>query len=109
MGTPVVWVGCVVAGFIAVLFGEVRWRGERPCVSATPAAFALVGRPATPRSVAGVSRRTTRRVVRRTAIFVPALPPLGCVQSSINGEILFRCGATWYQPSGTQYVVVNVD
>ena len=29
-------------------------------------AQAVVGRPATPRSVAGVSRRTTRRAVRRS-------------------------------------------
>jgi hypothetical protein len=28
-------------------------------------AQAIIGRPATPRSVAGVARRTTRRVVRR--------------------------------------------
>lgn len=35
-------------------------------------AEARVGRPATPGSVAGVARRTTRRVVRRTSIYVAA-------------------------------------
>jgi hypothetical protein len=32
---------------------------------APQSAQAIIGRPATPRSVAGVARRTTRRVVRR--------------------------------------------
>ncbi len=43
-------------------------------------AQARVGRPATPASVAGVARRTTRRAVRRTIIYCTAVNvPAGCV------------------------------
>jgi hypothetical protein len=43
-------------------------------------AQARIGRPATPGSVAGVARRTTRRAVRRTAIYcTSAYRPAGCV------------------------------
>ena len=42
-------------------------------------AYAIVGRPLTPVSVAGVARRTTRRTTRRavavTAAAAPAAPP----------------------------------
>lgn len=71
-------------------------------------AEARVGRPATPASVAGVARRTTRRMVRRTAIYVSALPA-GCQTVVIEGTALHQCGGTYYQTSGTQYVVVEVD
>lgn len=72
------------------------------------AARAIVGRPATPGSVAGVARRSTRRVVRRSTVYVAALPR-GCSTVSVNGALLHQCGATYYQPYGTQYVVVHVD
>jgi len=71
-------------------------------------AGAVVGRPATPVSVAGVSRRTTRRVIRRTTIYVVSLPP-SCTVVVIEGTQLHLCGGTYYQQSGTQYVVVTVD
>lgn len=38
-------------------------------------AHAIVGRPATPVSVAGVARRTTRRTVVATTAVVAATPP----------------------------------
>ncbi len=69
---------------------------------------ARIGRPLTPVSVAGVARRTTRRVIRRTAVYAAALP-VGCSTVVINGTTLHQCGATYYQASGTQYVVVNVE
>ena len=69
---------------------------------------AIVGRPATPVSVAGVARRTTRRVVRRTAVYVSVLPA-GCSAVVVNGINLHQCGATYYQPQGTQYVVVVIE
>ena len=50
-------------------------------------AEARVGRPMTPVSVAGVARRTTRRVVRRSAIYVATLPP-ACTTVTINGAVL---------------------
>jgi len=55
-----------------------------------------------------VARRTTRRVVRRSTIYVPALPA-GCVVIAINGASYWRCGATYYQSYGGRYVVVYVN
>jgi hypothetical protein len=76
-------------------------------------AEAVIGRPATPGSVAGVarrtSRRTTRRVIRRTSVYVAALPVTGCTTVVIEGTTLHQCGATYYQPYNNQYVVVNVE
>lgn len=71
-------------------------------------AVAVVGMPATPVSVAGVARRTTRRVIRRSTIYAATLPG-GCYPIVIEGTSLYQCGATYYQPYGTQYVVVYVD
>ncbi|RUW07904.1 hypothetical protein EOA53_20045, partial [Mesorhizobium sp. M1A.F.Ca.IN.020.03.1.1] len=61
------------------------------------AAHAKVGRPLTPGSVAGVARRTTRRTIRRSTIYVTRLPA-ACVKTSINGTVLWHCGSTYYQP-----------
>jgi hypothetical protein len=71
-------------------------------------AEARVGRPATPGSVAGVARRTTRRVVRRTSIYVATLPA-GCQTVNVEGTTLQQCGGTYYVPSGSQYEVVQVE
>jgi hypothetical protein len=75
-------------------------------------AKAVVGRPMTPGSVAGVgrrtARRTTRRVIVRTSVYVAALPR-GCTTVVIEGATLHQCGGTYYQPHGNQYVVVNVN
>jgi hypothetical protein len=71
-------------------------------------AQAVVGRPLTPVSYAGVARRTTRRVIRRTTIYVATLPP-ACTVVVIEGASLHLCGGTYYQPYGTQYVVVHVE
>lgn len=71
-------------------------------------AEARVGRPATPRSRAGVARRTTRRTVRRTTAYVATLPG-ACSTVSVNGAPLHYCGGTYYQAVGGQYVVVIVD
>ena len=71
-------------------------------------AQARIGRPLTPVSVAGAARRTTRRVIRRTSVYVAALPG-GCKTVVIEGTTLHQCGGTYYQPSGNQYVVVNIE
>ena len=71
-------------------------------------AQARVGRPLTPGSVAGVSRRTTRRVVRRTTVYAASLPK-GCTTVVIEGTSLYQCGGTYYQSHNNQYVVVTVD
>jgi hypothetical protein len=72
------------------------------------AAQARVGRPLTPGSVAGVARRTTRRVVRRSTIYVSTLPR-SCVRVTINGAGYWHCGSRYYAPYGHRYVVVYVN
>lgn len=99
---------CMVLIFLTVLLVD-----ENPSQilfggSVTSEAEARIGRPLTPVSYAGVARRTTRRVVRRTAVYVSTLPA-GCAQVSINGAIYWQCGTTFYQQSGSQYVVVEVQ
>jgi hypothetical protein len=71
-------------------------------------AEARIGRPLTPGSVAGVARRTTRRHIRRSTIYYSTLPRQ-CTQIIIDGTSLWLCGATYYQPYGSQYVVVYVN
>ncbi len=71
-------------------------------------AEARIGRPATPGSVAGVARRTTRRTIRRTSVYIATLPR-GCTTVVIEGTSLHQCGSTYYQAYNSQYVVVNVD
>lgn len=71
-------------------------------------AHAIVGHPVTPGSVAGVARRTTRRVIRRSSIYVATLPA-GCVRTSVNSTVIWSCGGTYYQPYGGRYVVVYID
>lgn len=73
-----------------------------------PDAGAVVGAPATPLSVAGVARRTARRTIRATTTYVAVLPP-GCTTTIINGQTIHQCGTTYYQQSGSQYVVVTID
>ncbi|MFO1090714.1 MAG: hypothetical protein U1E46_14175 [Hyphomicrobiales bacterium] len=67
-------------------------------------ALAVVGHPATPGSVAGVARRTTRRTIRRGA-YIAHLPP-GCPLGSYYGYSLYYCGGKYYQRSGSGYVIV---
>ena len=74
----------------------------------TKKAEARVGRPMTPGSVAGVARRTTRRTIRRTSVYIATLPK-GCTTVVIEGMTLHQCGGTYYQPYNNQYVVVNVN
>jgi len=73
-----------------------------------PEAQAIVGRPMTPISYAGVARRTTRRAIYATSVYRATLPA-GCTTVIIEGATLHQCGATYYQPSGSQYVVVKVQ
>ena len=77
-------------------------------VSLLKEAHAVVGRPMTPVSVAGVARRTTRRTIVATSVYVATLPP-ACTVVVIEGTSLHQCGTTYYQASGTQYVVVKVE
>jgi hypothetical protein len=82
--------------------------GWLPIGVAIKNAEARVGRPATPASVAGVARRTTRRTIRRTSVYAATLPR-GCRAVVIDGTRLHQCGGTYYQAAGNRYVVVRVD
>jgi hypothetical protein len=64
-------------------------------------AEAVVGRPATPVSVAGVARRTTRRTVVRTSAYVAALPH-GCTTVTINGMGLWGRAVPNSSPSSAR-------
>jgi hypothetical protein len=98
------------AALIAAFLVIHGWLGSQfiPAGSIVSSAEARVGRPLTPRSVAGVARRTTRRVVRRSTIYVATLPR-ACVTTSVNGMTVWRCGGTYYQSYGGRYVVVYVN
>jgi hypothetical protein len=77
-----------------------------PGVGLISEAQAVVGRPLTPVSVAGVARRTTRRHIRRTGYTIAHLPA-GCVYGSYYSYHAYHCGAHYYQKSGNVYVQVN--
>lgn len=79
-----------------------------PFGSFVSGAHAIIGRPVTPGSVAGVARRTTRRVIRRSTVYAATLPA-GCVRTSVNGAVVWRCGGVYYQPYDGRYVVVYID
>jgi len=75
-------------------------------------ALGVVGMPATPGSVAGVARRTTRRTAYATSAavsssYVTALPG-GCRGVMMGGVEYYQCGGAYYRPyyQGTQLVYV---
>lgn len=96
-----------IAAF-ACLFGagEIQFAHTPLGISFQPvsSAEAVVGRPLTPMSYAGVARRTTRRTIRRGAYI--ASIPRGCPYGSYYGYSLYYCGGTYYQKSGSGYVIV---
>lgn len=95
---------------LTLLFGagDIEFGGQQQVsigfFKLTSVAEARVGRPLTPLSGAGVARRTTRRVIRRGA-YLGALPR-GCPYGSYYGYSLYYCGGTYYQQSGSGYVIV---
>lgn len=97
-----------LAALALVAASGLALEGATPWELLVSEAQAVVGRPLTPVSVAGVARRTTRRTIRRTAVYASTLPR-GCAPVTISGAALHNCGGTYYQSSGSQYVVVNVD
>ena len=68
---------------------------------------ARVGRPGSPTSVAGVSRRTTRRRARRRVTVLPA----GCTTVVTRGVTYHYCGTVYYRPyyEGNALVYEEVD
>jgi hypothetical protein len=95
---------------LGVAWGSAQLQDEADVVAWLPmgSAHAIVGRPLTPVSVAGVARRTTRRMIVATSVYVATLPP-SCQTVVVEGTPLYLCGNTYYQAKGTQYVVVNVS
>lgn len=102
---------CVLAALVTAVAvtdnGPIRLGGRD--------AEAVVGRPGTPVSYAGVARRTARRTTYRTAAYTgayagpPAVAalPAGCVY----GGGIYSCGATryraYYDGPNLVYVVVQ--
>jgi len=73
-------------------------------------AYAIVGRPLTPVSYAGMARRTSRRVARRTVYRTGAYMntlPSGCGY----GGGYYACGGVHYRPyyQGANLVYIRVD
>ena len=82
----------ILAGF-AGLFGSDRLSQTDPGSMVTTAQ-AVIGRPLTPLSYAGVARRTTRRAVAAGAVAAPVVvaPARTCVQVvNAYGQIVTRC------------------
>ncbi|AWL92538.1 MULTISPECIES: hypothetical protein [Bradyrhizobium] len=80
--------------FAAVLgcgiFGSTQWSNDAGTVFGVSGAEARVGRPATPASVAGVARRTTRRAVVGGAAVGAAAAGAACVRVYVNGAYVCR-------------------
>ncbi len=102
-----VFVGAVAA--MVAFSAEIEIRnvdGARLDVTlAVPSAEARVLRPATPLSVAGVARRTTRRTVRRINYY--SVLPAGCAWRAPY----HYCGGIYYEPvvqgGQTVYIIIN--
>lgn len=99
----IIVLGCCM--FAAEMLTNETFEFDKPF---TNQAEARVGRPLSPASVAGVARRTTRRNVRRTSVYVATLPR-GCSTVIIEGVRLSQCGGTYYQSDGNRFAVVNVN
>lgn len=102
---PTRWLVAALA--LGIIVGDVEIAGHQAAIGffkVIEDAQARVGRPATPGSVAGVARRTTRRTIRRGA-YIGAIPA-GCAYGNYYGYSLYYCGGTYYQRSGGGYVIV---
>ena len=61
-------IGAILLGaaILSVTPVSLNWSSEEGVSVSQDKAYAVIGRPATPGSVAGVARRQTRRAVRRS-------------------------------------------
>lgn len=80
----------LVAAALACGFGSLEWSLDRGLALSAESAEARVGRPATPASVAGVARRTTRRAVVDGAAVGAAAAVTACVRVLVNGAYVCR-------------------
>jgi hypothetical protein len=103
----------LAAGLTVLAIGAVT--DTHPMLLGGKQADAVIGRPLTPMSYAGVARRTTRRAAYAGAYaggygygyaapVVPAAtvvtsPPAGCAQVISGGVATYNCGATTYHPA----------
>ena len=72
------------------IFGTIEWSRNDGLALSIQSAEARVGRPATPMSVAGVARRTTRRAVVGGAAVGAATVGAACVRVLVNGRYVCR-------------------
>lgn len=101
----------LVAGAALLALGEIT--NTSPLMLGGGDAEAVIGRPLTPASYAGVARRTTRRTayahgayghgyayappaVATTAVVTTL--PAGCAQATASGVAYYDCGTARYQP-----------
>ena len=99
----------LVAGVVGLAGLDIGEQLSLPGVhSFISTAEAVVGRPLTPVSYAGVARRTSRRVARRTAVRLSTLPA-GCAYGSYYGGYYYNCGGAYYEKSGNVYIQVVFD
>ena len=100
----------VLAAILSMVadLGDLRIPGVTESLDFIKPAGAVIGRPLTPVSYAGVARRTTRRVVRHTGVTIAALPA-GCIYGPYYDGYYYRCGADYYAKSGGVYVQVIVQ
>ena len=82
------WLAAAVVVCAAV--GSVQWSEEAGLSFSIQSAEARVGRPATPVSVAGVARRTTRRAVVGGAAVGAAVVAPTCARVLVNGVWVCR-------------------
>ena len=97
--------------FAALLAGDFDPASLAPVlatINPVTSAEARIGRPLTPLSYAGVARRTTRRVVRRTAYRLSVLPA-GCVYGPYYGAYYYNCAGMYYARDSGVYVQVIIQ
>jgi hypothetical protein len=80
----------VSAAFSFGIFASIDWSKDDGIMLSAQSAEARVGRPATPVSVAGVARRTTRRAVVGGAAVGAAAASTACVRVLVNGAYVCR-------------------
>lgn len=93
----------ILAAALVTLCGIGSLTGSGALLLGERDAHAVVGRPLTPVSYAGVARRTTRRAYAAAAYVAPAPAavvtlPAGCGRTMVGGGVYYQCGAARYQP-----------
>jgi hypothetical protein len=95
----------VSAVTVAALIAAGAMSSSGPLLLGGGEAHAVVGRPLTPISYAGVARRTTRRAVAAGAYAggyaagsVITTLPAGCTRVMSGGTAFYNCGTAQYRP-----------